>query len=46
MNIKFKTDPKRWRQYVSYFDFETVGGFKKNMIFGSRGKNLYVSIGF
>ena len=26
MNKKFKTDPKRWRQYVSYFGFETVGG--------------------
>ena len=26
MTKKFKTDPKRWRQYVSYFGFETVGG--------------------
>ena len=26
MNKKFKTDPKRWRQYVSYFGFDTVGG--------------------
>ena len=36
MNKKFKTDPKRWRQYVSYFGFDTVGGIliqvKDNMI--------------
>ena len=25
-NSKFKTDPKRWRQYVSYFGLDTVGG--------------------
>ena len=26
VKIEIQTDPKRWRQYVSYFGFDTVGG--------------------